>query len=239
MKRLSLIVILVFVAFSACQKDNSVTSNEPTTYKVQGITDVILGDGITAPNVSSKYYTVALNGNIQETVSLSVSGLPSGVYIDTTYRVPTTGIPTFYTRMTIRNKGAAPGTYPVKLLCNGSVTGQKYYTFNIIIRPTPPCNQAFVKTYIHCQNACASGGYYTESITADGTLPNRIYFSNFGGYGSGAYVIYADLDCTRGTINLPTQSLYGQTISGTGSFTAGRITINFTYGIANCNVYIQ
>ena len=239
MKKLSFLFLFVFAAFSACQKDNSPIANEPTNYHVQGITDVIMGNGTSGPTTASLSYTVALVGNIQETVSLSLQGLPAGVYRDTAsyYMTPTTGIPTFSASFILVNNGAAPGTYPIKLMCNGNVTGQKYYTFNLNVLPAPPCNASVVKTYTFCRNYCGTSAYYTDVVTADASLGTRIHFSNFAN--TGISTIYADLDCTTGRITIPYQTIPGDVISGSGTFSTNYMSINYNTSTANCNLTLQ
>jgi len=241
MKKLSFLFLFIFVAFSACQKDNSSPiANEPTNYRVQGITDVFLGDGSTTgiSTMATLNYSVDLVGSLQETVALSLSGLPSGVYRDTLgyYFMPTTGIPTFTTRIVLVNAGAAPGTYPVKLNCNGSVTGDKYYTFNVVVVPPPPCNASMIKKYQYCQNYCGSSSYYADTVTGDGVSGTRIYFSNFGNL---KVKVYADLNCTTNTLTIPTQIIPGDVISGSGTFSAGYMSIHFVTSTANCNLYVR
>jgi hypothetical protein len=240
MKKLSILFLLIFIAFSSCQKtDNSAISNEPTNYRVQNITDVIMGNGTTGPTMASLQYSVALVGSIQETVSLSLSGLPAGVYIDTAnyYRTATTGIPPFSCTITLVNYNAVAGTYPIKLMCNGTVTGQKYYTFNLVVEPTPPCNASLSKTYYSCINYCLGSTYYTDVVTADASIGTRIHFSNFANSGQS---IYADLNCSSGTLTIPAQTVGSATYTGSGRFyTSGYMSINFNNGTSACSMVMQ
>lgn len=83
---------------------------------------------------------------------------------------------------------------------------------------------------------CSSGQVsYTCNIISN--TPGNITFSNL--YGA---MVTATVDCANNKITIPTQTFSGNfSISGTGTYTANRITINWTgnsFGAPlNCTTY--
>ena len=108
MKKIYLIIALT-VAIASCNKttNNTTVITPLPAFTVNGITDVTLTNG-------TSYYismplTVAYDDSTQETVTLSVSGLPAGVTLDSTWA--TTGIPTFSTVLSLSDTlGAGAGS---------------------------------------------------------------------------------------------------------------------------------
>ena len=221
MKKAYLLFVLFIVAISACQKTSN-SSTHPTTYTVAGITDVTIGGDSGSSN--SVYYSVNYVGPIQETVTLSLANLPAHIVVDTTYSYPTTGIPSFTSGFRLVNTDTSTkGKFTVKLMCNGSVTGQKYYTFVLTVLPNTyrapsRCDSSLVGNWDTCIDFCdVTSTVFSNTITLDATTANRIHFSNFQNYGVD---VYADLNCATGTFTIPRQTFAGGSaaIWGSGSF---------------------
>jgi len=220
MKRILTLCSLLFIALFSCTKSDSTDSHLPTMYRIDGIHDLTFD-----PNLYISSDTLNLSvvyvGPLQETVTLSFSDLPAGITVDTTHVA--TGIPSFYTRIILTSDGTAKaGTYQVKLHCNGTQSGAKYYTFNIIIVPAPSCSGALTGSWTNCYNFCAASPYF-DSVSA-GAINNRIIFNNFNGKGVS---LYADIDCKNSVINIPSQSIAGHTYYGTGGFSGNAISLVF------------
>lgn len=225
MKKALFLFTISFVALSACQKTSN-SSTHPTTYSVQGITDAtIQGDSSSTLDLG---YTVNYVGPIQETVTLSLADLPAHIMVDTSWYYSHTGIPSFTTGFHLINMipatdSTTKGKYTVKLVCDGSVTGRKYYTFTLRVLPKTPiviphCDSPLVGTWDNCLDFCdVTSTVFTNEITVDGTTMNRIHFSNFQNYGID---VYADLDCSTGSFIIPRQTFAGgaATIYGSGTF---------------------
>ena len=229
MKKAFLLFTLFIVTLSACQKTSN-SSTHPTTYMVTGITDAVIGgDSLSTLDLS---YFVNYVGPIQETVTISLADLPSTIVIDTTFHSATTGIPSFNVGFRLINMAFSKGgKYTIKLMCDGSVTGKKYYTFMLKILPKTPiatCDSSLVGTWDTCTDFCL-GGMYADAVSVDGTVLNRIHFANFQSLGSD---VYADLNCSTGTLTIPHQTVTGGTgtvtIYGGGSFANKLITYNVT-----------
>lgn len=247
MKKALVFIALSFVALSACQKTTN-SSTHPTTYAVQGITDVkIMGDTLSTLDLS---YSVNYVGPIQETVTLSLGDLPPNIVVDTTWYYANTGIPSFVGGFRLVNKNPqsdslVKGKYTVKLICDGSVTGRKYYTFVLNVLPKAPlpgmihCDSALVGNWDTCMDFCdVTSTIFSNTLTVDGTTMNRIHFSNFQNYGID---VYADLDCATGTFVIPHQTFAGgaAAIWGTGSFSNNFISYSVTdssvVGVTPCS----
>jgi hypothetical protein len=217
MKKAYFLLALVCVSFFSCTKKNSDTANQPKTYIVQGITDITL-----LPNNSAYMgLTVQYVGPVQEHVALSFEGVPSGILIDSQSNL--SGIPTFTSQVTFTDNGSVPrGTYKAKLICNGSVSGQKSYDFSIRVLS---CVDEVSGFFTHCTSFCSASGSYTDSVGVDSSTASRIVFSNFSGNGIS---IYADLACGGSSLTIPAQSVGGKTYTGSGSFALGYINITYS-----------
>lgn len=217
MKKTLLLFMLFCIALSSCKKDNN--STLPTTYRVDNITDMQLQY---YPG-SSTYlqYSVNYVGPIQETVTLSLSGLPAGISTDTESH---TGVPSFNTTFIITNDGTAKaGTYTVTLNCVGSKTGAKSYTFKLKVLPAPQCTSTVTGTYTN-GNDCM-GNYFSDNVVVDPAgASNRIYFNNFANLG---VRVYADLTCMNNTLTIPRQYIGGHMYRGSGNFYSGYIYYNY------------
>jgi len=193
---------------------------------VEGLNDVTL-----LPNISTAMsFNVQYVGPIQEHVALSLQGLPNGITIDTTQAI-LSGIPTFYSQIPMINTGVIPGIYHAKLICNGSVTGQKSYDFDIHVLS---CAEELSGPYSRCGSVCGSVNSFADNVKADPSSTSRVYFSNFGGK---RVSVYADISCDNGSITIPSQSAGGETYLGSGSFSSGYLMISYQVDSAGYTNY--
>lgn len=70
---------------------------------------------------------------------------------------------------------------------------------------------------------CSSTGQTHYSCNILANTPTNITLSNLGGIQVAAVV-----DCSKNTLSIPTQTVGNFSISGTGTYTANRIVINWT-----------
>src|SRR5436305_454553 len=125
MIRNSICAFLLLAAFitSSCNKTENTSANQ---FTINGIHDVTLG----STNPTPLSFTVALSKGAQEQVTISVSGVPSGinVVID-----PVNGTPAFGGFINFSWDGtAAAGTYPIKVT-GTSASYTKSYDLNLIV----------------------------------------------------------------------------------------------------------
>jgi hypothetical protein len=214
LKRFFLLITIAVVV--SCKKTtNNTTSNFPLPpFIINGITDVTFTNG---SNYSvSLPITVQYEDSTQETVSLSLTGLPTGVTMDTT--IIRTGIPTFSTVITLSDTlsaGLNPGSYSVNLVAEGSKSGTKTYPFNIIAVSPASCtsNSNVLGNYSYCFSSSLSSTY-VDSITADPLITNKVWFGNVYGKGVRLFGYY---DCNTKNITIPTQVAAGVTYLGSGN----------------------
>jgi hypothetical protein len=87
------------------------------------------------------------------------------------------------------------------------------------------CPASLASTFL-VMDTCNSANYaYTATITYDPAHPDTIEISNFGGFTDPVMGI---VDCSDSTIILPTQTIAGGTLVGTGSF-ANYDSLVFSY----------
>lgn len=219
---------------SSCSKSDS-NDTLPTNYKIDGIHDLTV-----QPQVSPSGYmnlNISYVGTVQERVELSLEGVPTGCggVISVTG-----GYPAFATSVTLNDTSADPGTYPIKLVCQGSKTGKKSYDFNLVVKPEPDYGAAFLGTYPNSSNSCNYGFTYTTTVTASNKV-NKINLNNFDNNGG---TIYANITYNGQYISIPAQTINGITYSantymnnyGTGfSFSYQRTNASGNY---SCTAYL-
>ena len=227
MKKIFTLIMLgaAIITASSCSKSNN--NGNPNIYTVSGLGGISLSQG----EDDELMLTINNTGDFQETVSLNVEGLPSGVSVSFSTK---SGIPTFSTRITFSNNSAAMGTYDCRLAITGASTGTKYYDFTLVIS-----NEA----------ACGLPGPYIYTATCNGQLTGTdslLSFTNtasvrFGNFGAHGWIVYGYVNCATGVIEVPLQSVGNNTqVGGTGSFTTtGNLTMSYTIftsgGNTDCN----
>ena len=212
-----LLLVVAIIAISACTKTNTTTNNyippangQPA-FAVYGITDQTFVNYFTTNGTMD--LTVKYLDSAQERVTLSVSGLPGDVTIDTTW--VHSGIPTFSTQLSLydtSSTGAAtPGIYPVMVIATTASGKAKEYTFNLTIKPLP---SSVLGKYTNCYAYCDSTLHYTDSLYVDAAVPNKIWFTNYAGSG---HAVYGLLTGPYGAITVPAQTIGGTIYTGSGN----------------------
>lgn len=237
MRKVSFIIALLAVIIGGCTK-NYYRDSESTnpTYRVDGIQDFWLSED--NPQNAININVVYMNKE-QENVTVSVEGLPQGLYAQV---FNGSGIPTFNTQISFYDSSAAPGTYKVQLVTTGSVTGRKAFTINVTIKPIVDCKNSLTGVYTG-QSFCAASGMFMANVTPSPTVARRILIDNFENSG---FQVYVNLVCTQNAINMPAQTINGVVYSGSGYFydnAMGNQTIYLSYskrfstgGMTSCNV---
>lgn len=228
--------LFVATLFWGCSKNNNISNS----FTVNGLHDVSMTNKVTTS--VSLPITVQNESSNQETVTLSVSGLPANVSLDNT-NFASSGIPTFTTVLKLVDNVATPGTYPITLTAEGSSSGSKTYTFNLTINAETDCSSQIIGHYDNSvlYDTWSASYSYHDAITSDGTTVNKIWFNNYIGQdlhtldGKGVYGYY---NCSNNTISVPYQAVFNSSgeqknVSGTANVaSAGGITvISFTADI--------
>ncbi len=203
--------ILFFTAICAfiigCKK-----TTQPVNYGVYGLQTInILNDGF---SVVSLPLTVKYDGDAgerHELITLSVSGLPEGITMDTAWQH--IGYPPYETRLMLFDTTGArafPGTYTLTLTSESSISGRRDMTFDLTITNPSVCTGNLTGKYYYCYSYF-TGTPYTDSVNNDLRIPNRIWFTNFNNTGEKAY---ADINCYTEYLSVPMQIINGVTYSG-------------------------
>jgi len=235
MRRILVFAGLAAACIVACTKKTTIVMTEPKpAFIVSGLTDVTLVNGTS----SFGYYgvsvpiTVQYNDSDQQMVTLSLSSLPPGITMDTTWR--TKGYPTFTATLNMYDTtaaGATPGTYPMVLTAKTS-TETKTYPFNIIVRNPPSCTAGITGKYYSCYG-CPSGSY-ADSVYNDPNIANKIWLTNINNSGG---KIYAILTCSSMSLQVPSQTVGGVTYYGNGYASAGhQITLSLVKSGSSCYI---
>lgn len=118
---------------------------------------------------------------------------------------------------------SATGTYTVTLT-GSNAQSSNTTTKNIKVYAVTINSSNYVGTYSG-SDVCTSGNYtYTCTIAANGT--NAVVITNFGGFGSTANF---NATINGNQVTIPSQTLAGFTVSGTGTLSQNQLSINFTY----------
>jgi hypothetical protein len=261
-KGILFILFLGLLAGSACRKRNSTAllpnndttqngnnnngnngNNDPNSfsYRINGIRNVLLqrgGDDVVSLQLSR-------TTGYPELVYLLVRGLPSGVSASFSQDQ---GVPSanssFYTNLSFHAQTtAATGTYVVQLLTKSASTDTMRNTFTVTVTADGECSVSVQGNY-HDSTACNNTTLYqtTSTVALNNITLHRVDVYNFAGMG---YKAMAELDCTAGTINVPSQTFpNGITVSGTGTFSGTQMIINYTQTTttnvtSNCTVVMN
>ena len=242
MKKSFLLIAFAVVAIVSCTKttNNTTVISPLPAFTVNGITDVTFTNGTNY--FISMPLSVQYDDSAQETVALSVSGLPAGITMDTLW--VNRGIPSFSTVLSLSDTllaGGNPGTYPVSVVATGSKTGVKTYTFNLNVVSPASCTSAanILGTYTSCYGC--STPRYIDNVTGDPNITNKIWFANVYGTGVNLFGYY---NCSTHSITVPAQTLNGVTYFGLGSASWGSGYHSISLTITNsssgtCNVTLN
>lgn len=215
---------------SCTKKTDNYYANPTPAFIISGIQDFKMqADAIPVAQLN---LTVQYMDSAQQGVTLALSGLPAGITLDT--NAVLSGVPTFSTTLTFYDTSstpAAPGTYPITLTCYSAASAQKTFTFYITVQPEPNYTANMVGRYTNSSNSC-SGVIYTDSVYADASVQNKIYFHNFMNTGQTVYanVTSASPQSTEYIINLPQQTVGSYTFQASqGEYFENEIFMQVQY----------
>ena len=235
----TLLLLVITASFACCRKRDEVVNNYTTVgsaqpaFAINGINDVsFINDENYGEQLS---LTVQYLDSAQENVTLGVTGLPAGIVYDTTWI--NSGIPTFSTILSFFDTGAcaAPGIYPVRLTATTTSGKTRSYPFNIKVQGMPT---EFLGKYNTCSYYCSSASGYSDSIFADATVRNKVWFSNFGNTGNQIYALITPAQ----TMTIPSQTVGGVTYSSTATtiqLSNHMISIQVHAGSSLCNLTMR
>lgn len=206
-----LAVILLFGCKKSLTTNNYISRDTLSAYTFEGIGDITLSTDI---QFVTRDLTIKYTDSAQQLVHLSFAGLPAGITIGNEFN--SVGYPTFTTRLKLYDTAllqpAEVGDYPVTFNIRSSSGQLKSYPFTLhVLQPSDSCLTDYIKIYPTCDNGVSS---WADTVTADGTIPNKIWFSNFNG--EGLRVAGMVRNCQ---VSIPAQIVGGKLISGGGNAT--------------------
>jgi|GEM_PF-1554404 len=225
MKKNLLLLFLLSVSIFSCSKKSSSGPN----YQISGVQDVTLQNKGTATPSNYQMLSLAIapknSTSDQETVTLTITGLPDGIVMNaitssstgtitstTNGTVPFATVLTFYDTTTL---GAPAGVYPITVTCDGSKSGNTNYKFNMTILAGPAIATSLAATYAHCDLHVISGtmpsASYVDVVTVDPSYNNKIWFSNFYNTGQKIYGVVTEVS-GQTFVNIPNQTVNGYAI---------------------------
>lgn len=206
--------LIISGLFSACDKPNQEPDN--AGFVVNGVADQNLkaNKSVTIP------LEVVLKAGEQETVNLSLTGLPDKVTHEFS---AVSGTLDFATNLTILADYAANGTYPLVLTATGTSGASKPYNFNLVIEDYEECAASMAGVYSG-SSACNSqpGGINSYAVTINPNVTNGIIIESTY-YNNLHRNVLATLDCETNSILVPertdiSSSLDTFTVKGSGKF---------------------
>lgn len=216
--RYSLILVsLAVIILGGCSKPSPTPEPyyEPDygdlKYIIQGVKDVSM------ERIGQAQLTLFINrqeGKIED-VMMTVVGLPQGV---TATFSPSISMPSFNTTLTIKALRAKEGTYKITVRGSSKTSGFTEKQMNITILP-------YSNAAVGLEGQFNEGGMCTPSGAVGDTVDvvpvegvkNRI---NIKGFWSGVWsnMVYANLNVANKTLDIPSQTVNGVTINGTGTY---------------------
>jgi hypothetical protein len=192
-------------------------------YVITGIRDFEMKRSLAGYASYQLPLAVDYNNSKQEKVSLTVEGVPSGIYYTLT---PTTGYPPFDAMLYFFDSAAAPGDYVIKLKAKSASTEEKVFEMNMKIQPPMTCVDAIIGSYYGSGNGCLPfPGTAQQIVQRKDATGNKVIFRNFLSSGSD---VEATMVCNNATVLLDktTITYLGTSYELTGS---GTYTLSGTY----------
>ncbi len=163
-----------------------------------------------------------LNGNPQESLTLTVNGLPARLTVSPD---SLTAVPTFIEDFVFHTNYAIHGSYPANITAYSLTTGYKVFHFNIVV-VTANCAMAMAGSYSGSSACIYATSPYTAVATAAGG--DTLNIMNLGGLGTSSNTKVI-LNCGTDSLTIPSQADgNGDTLRGNGVFTANQMIINYS-----------
>ncbi|MEZ5016650.1 MAG: hypothetical protein R2800_06330 [Flavipsychrobacter sp.] len=215
--------LLVFAGTIGCTKK---TVNNPVypsdsgafTYTVEGIKDTTLErvGSATMPILVKK-----LTGGT-ERVTFSQFDVPDGMDVTMEKSIEEPSFNTFIKITTTRTK---VGKYPIRITAASPTTGITEYKMTVTV--TDYTNEATgLKGTFEEKGNCSATGHDVNVVIASSQI-NRIIIRGFW-QGTMTNEVYADLDRNNKTLSIPSQTVFGITFTGSGTYTDNEMVINYT-----------
>lgn len=241
---------LLLVLLCCCNKQDSNNGTGPSANFVYSVHYDSVYTSYAYNNVSVPFYVNVTSGDIfKNPVSVSVSGLPSGILISPP-SFTVTGI--MGGTFTLALGNVAPGNDTGNITFSTAAHGTE--THKLIIKVLPPIDYApkLAGTYTQSYDFCQPDSffYYSAVVTKVIDTPYLIKISNVKNLG---YLVRAWLSTVMGQnrVTIPVQSIGPYTIWGSGTFfhdvapydTLYQLSINDTlvHGVDTdyCTIHIQ
>lgn len=225
MRKAYLLIAVACISFVACKRkttDNT-TVTLPVAYVVNGVTDVTVErDSMVTLGLSVNQLP---GSRPQESVKITVTGLPSGVTAEVT---PENGVPDYDAMITFRaSEGAALGESHIKVTAT-SETGSKSYEVHLNVVAISECASKLIGSYM-AVDACDTTTSVEYPVTVNPVFnkTNRVVMSGFFNGSSSSSSVMANLECNGKTLTLPKQNIMFYEVSGSGTYTKEKITVEY------------
>jgi hypothetical protein len=222
MNKLFLFGLAGMLLMTACsKKDNNNNNNTPAveaSFVASGVTDI----NIERTGTTGLGIMVELKGTTQESVTVAVSGLPSGITCDVS---PEGGTPTFTSLLTFKATNAVIGKYLAKITITGKSGAVRQYAFNINVKDFTREADRVAGNYsvtLSCLNPT------TVQVVADQYTNNKVIFKGLAQGND----LYALIDSPNHKLTIPSQTYNGSNpfaLDGTATYTDNKIEFTLTW----------
>ncbi len=217
MKNFGIYVFVLLLTSSglilSCSKS---TKPDGFSYTLSGVQDFTMGHDSTIYVPLS----MVLTSGTKEPVTLTLSGLPTGV---TATPTTLTGTPSFNGTFRLDAISAPQGSYPITLTAASASTGTKSYNFNLNLTTPSDCGAYIAGAYTGTSSQYT--GNYIATITRMDT--NTIMINKFNG-SSTVENIFAAVHCNSDIITMPVQYIGAfYFVFGNGTFTKNSVSLNY------------
>lgn len=215
--------LLLFVGIVSCTKK---TVNNPVypddagafSYTVEGIKDTTLER---IGTVSMQILVKKLTGGTEK-VTFSQFDVPDGMEVSMEKAIEEPSFNTFIKITTTRTK---VGTYPIRITAASPTTGITEYKMKVTVTDYTNAATGLKGTFEEKGN-CSTAGHDVNVVVAS-SQSDRIIIRGFW-KGTMTNEVYADIDRNNKTLTIPSQTVFGITYSGSGTYTDNEMVINYT-----------
>ncbi len=220
------VALLLFI--SACKKNDTplTPSNNPNsgdfTYEISGLRDTSL------ERIDEVKFVIFIEKKTGkgEKVVLSAEGMPDGMKISFTPSNEDTA--SFYTTLLLETERVKEGDYQINIKGASATSGIKNNIISVKVLPYSNHSVGLKGTFTET-GSCSQTGSVTNNvtITPDQTVQDRVHIKGiFSGVSTNE--IYADINASNNTLNIPKQNVNSVDYEGDGTYDDDKVIINYT-----------
>jgi hypothetical protein len=228
---LTLSICCLSIAFFACKKENSTIDKRTNgvSYTISGIPDTITISKTDSMIIPYLIYCNQDSANTKQAIRVFLKGMPADIKF--TY-ADSEGVTVLQDTLTIISKKSITGLFPVQLLAVDTLGDTQTHNFVIKIPIPNDCREEVSGCYSVWYKTSSGNVLCKSNNTCIYDYNNGLRISPIFALGDSLYTggslstIYATIDCSNNTINIP-QQINSYIFSGSGSYNKDTVFLKY------------